>query len=333
MPAVALLDGCDAASLTVTPDRMRVTGARTIRRADGSAEESLAAELVVDCTGRHSRVPATLESLGYGRPPVELVQIGVGYATRTYRLDRASLGGDLGILVGATPSHPRGGALAAVEGGRCLLTLFGILGDHPPTDPAGFEDFAASLQFPDIHEAMRRAEPLDEPVAFRHPASVRQRYERLRRFPDGLLVMGDAVSTFNPIYGQGMSVLALQGLALRRHLTDPAGPRPLGFHREVGRIVDVPWNMATGADLSFPGVVGRRTVGMRVLGAYVARLQAGAARDARLGRAFLRVAGLVDPPQALLRPGVVARTLRPLPGTAADADPAIRSSDRATLPR
>jgi 2-polyprenyl-6-methoxyphenol hydroxylase-like FAD-dependent oxidoreductase len=324
LPSVTLMDRCDGAGLTTTADAKAVTGVRLIRRADGSAEETLAADLVVDATGRHSRIPAALEALGYERPQVERIGIGVGYATRTFRLDRDALGGDLGILVGATPLNPRGGALATVEGGRCLLTLFGVLGDHPPTDVAGFEEFAATLPCREVHEAVRVTEPVDDPVAFRHPASVRHRYERLRRFPDGLLVMGDAVCTFNPIYGQGMSVVALQGLALRRHLTEPGGPRPLEFLREVGRIVDVPWGMATGGDLSFPGVEGRRTLGMRVLGAYVRRLQAGAAQDARLGRAFLRVAGLVDPPQALLRPGVVARALRPrrdagtpLSGTAA----------------
>ena len=311
LPNVTLMDRCDGAGLTTSEDGTAVTGVRVIRRADGSAEETLAADLVVDATGRHSRVPAALEALGYGRPPVDRIGVGVGYATRTYRLGRDELGGDLGFLVGATPQHPRGGALATVEGGRCLLTVFGILGDHPPTDAADFEGFAATLRCPRVYEAVCDAEPLDEPVAFRHPASVRQRYERLRRFPDGLLVMGDAVSTFNPIYGQGMSVVALQGLALRRHLAQPRTPRPLEFMREVGRVVDVPWGMAAGGDLSFPGVEGRRTLKTRMLGAYVARLQAGAERDARLGRAFLRVAGLVDPPQTLLRPNVVARALRP----------------------
>jgi 2-polyprenyl-6-methoxyphenol hydroxylase-like FAD-dependent oxidoreductase len=311
LPNATLMDRCDGAGLTTTADATAVTGVRVIRRADGSAEETLAADLVVDATGRHSRAPAALEALGYGHPPVERIGIGVGYATRTYRLGPNALGGDLGILVGATPQHPRGGALATVEGGRCLVTLFGVLGDHPPTDVAGFEEFASTLQCPEVYEAVRDAEPLDEPVAFRHPASVRHRYERLRRFPDGLLVVGDAVSTFNPIYGQGMSVVALQGLALRRHLAEPGCPRPLEFMREVGRIVDVPWGMAAGGDLSFPGAEGPRTIGMRVLGEYVTRLQAGAAHDARLGRAFLRVAGLVDPPMALLRPDVVARALRP----------------------
>jgi hypothetical protein len=134
-----------------------------------------------------------------------------------------------------------------------------------------------------------------------------------RRFPRAFLVMGDAMCTFNPVYGQGMSVAALQALALRAHLREHTTPRPVPFFRRIGQIVDVPWDMATGGDLAFPAVVGRCTTRMRLLNGYLAKLLAGAADDPRLGRAFLRVAGLVDPPQALLAPGVVARALRPAP--------------------
>jgi hypothetical protein len=125
--------------------------------------------------------------------------------------------------------------------------------------------------------------------------------------------MGDAVCTFNPIYGQGMSVAALQALALRAHLRQYARPQPVEFLRQVGRTVDVAWHMATGGDLAFPQVPGRRTVQMRILNRYLARLLAGAAHDPQLGRAFLRVAGLVDQPQAVLAPGVANRVLRPGP--------------------
>jgi 2-polyprenyl-6-methoxyphenol hydroxylase-like FAD-dependent oxidoreductase len=310
LPNVRLVDRCDVVGLATTPDRRRVTAARLLRRADGSAEEALGADLVVDATGRGARTPAWLEALGYPRPEREQVRVGLGYASRIYRLPPDALGGDLAVLHAATPGHPRAGALQALEGDRWMVTLAGILGDHPPTDPVGFLTFARSLRFPDIYQAVRDAEPLDDPVAFRFPASVRHRYEKLDRFPGGLLVMGDAVASFNPIYGQGMSVAALEALALRRHLEHGTAPRPRNWFRELARVVDVPWDIAAGGDLVFPGVQGRRTARVRLVNAYLARLHAAAAHDADLAGAFLRVAGLVAPPGSLLRPGVAARVLR-----------------------
>jgi 2-polyprenyl-6-methoxyphenol hydroxylase-like FAD-dependent oxidoreductase len=310
LPNVRFIDRCDVVGLATTPDGRRVTGARVLRRADGSAEELLAADLVVDATGRGSRTPAWLEALGYPRPPNEQVRIGLGYATRTYLQRPGALGGDLAVLQAATPQHPRTGALQVLEGDRWLLTLAGILGDHPPTDPDGFLAFARSLQFPDLYETVRDAEPLDDPVSFRFPASVRHRYERLDRFPDGLLVVGDAVCSFNPVYGQGMSVAALEALTLRRHLQRGIQPQPRRFLRDLARLVDVPWDMAAGGDLVFPGVPGRRTLKVRLVSAYLTRLHAAAAHDAHLATTFVRVAGLVAPPQSLLRPGIVVRVLR-----------------------
>jgi hypothetical protein len=111
LPNVRFLDACDILALATTPDGGRVTGTRVRRQADGGAEEVLDADLVVDATGRGSRSPLWLEALGYPRPPTEQVRIGLGYATRTYRLRPHALGGDLGVLHGCTPEHPRGGAL------------------------------------------------------------------------------------------------------------------------------------------------------------------------------------------------------------------------------
>jgi len=309
LPNLRFLDTCDIVGLATTPDRRCVTGARVRRRADGGAEQVLDADLVVDATGRGSRTPVWLQALGYPRPEEDEVRIGLGYATRTYRLPPDALGGDLGILHGGTPEHPRGGALFVLEGGRWMLTLGGILGDYPPTDPDGFLAFARSLRFPDIYEAIRDGEPLDDPVGFRFPASVRRRYERLGRFPDGLLVVGDAVCSFNPIYGQGMSVAALQSLTLRRHLQRGVRPQPRRVFRDLARIVDVPWEIAVGGDLVFPGVQGRRTARVWLVNAYLGRLHAAAAHDARLAGAFLRVAGLVAPPESLLRPSIAVRVL------------------------
>jgi hypothetical protein len=191
-----------------------------------------------------------------------------------------------------------------------MLTLAGILGDHPPTDPDGFVAFARSLPVPDIYQTIRYAEPLDEPVPFRFPTSVRNRYERLNRHPHGLLVLGDAIASFNPIYGQGMSVAAIGALTLRRHLDSGAEPNPRRWFRDLAHVADAPWDMATGGDLAFPDVPGRRTPKVRLLNAYLDRLLAAAAYDDDLARSFIRVAGLVDPPQTLLRPPIAVHVLK-----------------------
>ena len=307
---VCVHDRCDVVGLTSTRDGRRITGARVLRRADGSAEEVLDADVVVDATGRGSRTPVWLEGLGYQRPKRDQIRIDLGYTTRTFRLPAEALDGNLAVLVAPTPEHPRAGALQALERGRWMLTLAGILGDHPPTDAAGFLAFARSLRFPDIYDAIRDAQPLDDPVSFHFPASVRQRYERLAQVPAGLLVVGDALCSFNPIYGQGMSVAAIEAETLRRLLERDGEPTPHRWFRDVARVVDVPWDMAAGGDLVFPGVPGRRTRKIRLLNAYLARLQTAAEHDAALASAFIRVAGLVDPPASLMRASVLLRVLR-----------------------
>jgi 2-polyprenyl-6-methoxyphenol hydroxylase-like FAD-dependent oxidoreductase len=312
LPGVTFAPERDVVGLTTTRTGERVTGVHVLRRIDGSAAEVHEADLVVDAAGRGSRAPAWLETLGFERPEEDRLPIDLHYTSRSYRLGADALGGDLASVQAATPVNPRAGVLARLEGGVWLLTLAGILGDKPPTDSDGFTEFARSLSFPDIHEAIRRAEPIDDPRAFRFPASVRRRYERLARLPAGLLPLGDSLCTFNPVYGQGMTVAALQALVLRRHLR---GDGPLPTRRILGElagVIDAPWEMARGADLALPGVPGSRPWPQRLMASYIARLHAAGAHDAELATAFVRVSGLVDAPTALLRPRVALRVLRPL---------------------
>ena len=178
-----------------------------------------------------------------------------------------------------------------------------------PTDPAGFDKFTASVQLPDVYEAISAGEPLDDPVSFRYPANVRQRYERMRDFPEGFLVLGDAVCAFDPIYGQGMTSAALQADALCRLLADG---QPLTWRRHfqaMAKAVDDPWTISTSNDLGFSGVTGRRTPQVRLINAYLPRLHELAARDPEAAAAFLRVTGLLEHPQTLLRPGLALRVL------------------------
>ena len=310
IPNVTFLERYDILGLVSTPDGRRIVGAR-IQPHDG-AEEVLHADLVVDTTGRGSRTPLWLEELGYPRPDEERVKVNLAYTTRHFQLDHDPFGSYQAIIPVATPNIPRGAFFYRLPQGtnRVELSLTGLLGDHPPTDPDGFLAYVRSLPVPGIYEAVRDAEPIDDAVMFRFPVSVWRHYERLPGFPDGYLVMGDAVCSFNPVYGQGMSVAALESLTLRRHLQDGVLPDPLRYFKDVAKDIKAPWDLSAGADLGYPGVEGRRTPMIRFINAYIARLQAGAVHDPALTTAFMRAAGLIDPPQAILRPSIALRVLR-----------------------
>jgi 2-polyprenyl-6-methoxyphenol hydroxylase-like FAD-dependent oxidoreductase len=307
LPNIRVLDGHGAAGLVAARAGRGVIGARVSDAAGKS--EVIDADLVVDATGRGSRAPRWLSELGYQIPPQDRVEIGLGYATRTYRLRPDAMNGDRLILTAGTRANPRFGALAAVEGGRHILTLGGIRGDHPPTDPAGFADFFSALPTGAIAAAAAGAEALDEPVPFRFPASTRNRYERLPEFPAGFLVIGDAVCSFNPVYGQGMTVAALQALELRRHIgADPACP-PSRFFKNIAAVIDSPWDIAVGADLAFSQVPGPRPAKVRFVNAYLPRLHAAAVDDGELALSMIRVIGLKDRPEGLIRPDRMMRVL------------------------
>lgn len=307
---VTFLERHDITGLATTQDGARVIGARVQRHDGGEADRTISADMVVDATGRGSRTPVWLASLGYPRVEEEGTKIGLGYATRHYRLRSDPFGTDHSIVCVANPALPRGAIFTKTDSGLVELTTYGILGDHPPTDPEGFNAFVKTLAAPEIYEAIVEAEPINDPVLFRFPTTMRRRYERLPRFPEGFVVMGDAVCTPNPVFAQAQTLAALQALALRDRLRRGVAPDTMEFMREVGRIIDPAWEMTEGINLSFPGVEGPRTRRLKLMHAYMKRVQIAATRDASVTEAFMRSAGLVDPLEALMRPSLVLRVLR-----------------------
>ena len=297
-----------------------VSGATAGKRTEGSPVQELLADLVVDASGRGSRAPAWLEEMGYKPPHEERIEIGVGYTTRLYRSRPDDLPGTKICII--QPEPPRGrcaGAMFRIEGERWMVTLAGWLGERAPTDEAGFVEFARGLPAPDIYDVIKDAEALGEAVKYNFPANLRRRFEHLRRLPEGYLVVGDAMCSFNPIYGQGMSVSALEAEALDECLRKGHDGLPRRFYRRVSKIIDTPWKLAAGADFAHPGVTGNRGRANGIVNWYVGKLQRAATRDEAVCRAFMMVTGLISPPATLFHPRIAFRVLRQALAPRADA--------------
>lgn len=306
---VRFLEGADGVRPTFDAASARVTGL-IVRPRDHTIQETLDAELVVDASGRGSSSPKWLEEWGFGRPEEISVKINVGYATRTFERRPGDFFNSVGgIISGTPPASTRYGAVLAAEGNRWVVTLVGTVGDYPPTKEEAWVAFAASLPVSAVHELVTSARPLTEIVSYRFPANQRRLYERMKRFPSGYLVMGDALCSFNPIYGQGMSVAATQAKALDESLTMGLDDLWRRFYARASKIVDIPWVIATGEDLRFPQVEGPRPPGSRMVNRYLERVHAVASEDPAVCRKFFHVLNLLAPPPSLMSPGVAWRVL------------------------
>ena len=306
---VTVIDECSVVDLL--RDGRHVVGVRARDRGPAIDAVDLPANLVVAASGRGGRVPKWLEAMGYERPAEDRVDVDITYASRNVRVRPGALGDDKLIVNAAHPGRPRGLAMLVEENGTWNVTLSGYgTAQRPPTDTEGFNAFAATVADPDVAAAIAQAEPATDVATYAYPASVRRRYDKLRRFPDGLLVMGDALCSFNPVYGQGMTVAVLEAIVLRDCLRDGDANLAKRFFKAANGPVDHAWKLSTGGDLALPEVEQTAPLPDRVVNRYMERLVAVAAHDEVVARTFFEVTGMLRPPTALLAPGIARRVLR-----------------------
>jgi 2-polyprenyl-6-methoxyphenol hydroxylase-like FAD-dependent oxidoreductase len=302
---VKLFDGHDVTEPTVIA-RHRITGVLLVNR-DTGERSTLNADLVVDAMGRAARTPAFLDKLGYGRPEELRSAATWAYSSQLLRIPDGAITEKM-LLIESGKGLPRAGLLA-YEDDTWILTLGRRAADgDPPTNLAGMLALAEQCLPRSIVTGLRSAQPLNNVAIFRNTGGLWRRYDRMQDFPAGLLVTGDALCNLNPIYGQGMTMAALEALALQEYLRDGTA-EPLQFFRAVAKDIGPTWAMNQSRDRVASSAEERRSLRARLATSAMNNALKAAQDDIVLTERFMRVAHLVDPPTRLQDPALMARVL------------------------
>lgn len=319
LPNIRFLERTDVTGPLPAPDGTKVAGVN-IRSREGrngaEPEEPLPADLVVDASGRNSGVSRWLETLGYSPPEETHINAHPGYATRLFeRPEDAGRDWKVMYVQAAPPERNRAGAIFEIENGRWICSLMGLGGDYPPTDEAGFMEFARSLRTPVLYEAIKDATPASPIHGYREVENKSRHYERLARQPDNFLVTGDAACAFNPVYGQGMTTAALGAQTLEGCLRNSRDDDFTGlsrrFQKKLAKVNAGPWLLATGEDYRVRETDGgKATLSVILTHRYMDRVLELSLSDLAVRQTFLEVFGMLKPPTALFGPAIATKVLR-----------------------
>ncbi|MEG4278761.1 2-polyprenyl-6-methoxyphenol hydroxylase-like oxidoreductase [Microcoleus sp. MON1_C1] len=280
--------------------------------------ENLYADLVVDAGGKVSKTPQWLKSLGYEPPQETAINAFVGYASRIYE-GSGKLSDTAPVFVStAPPFRTRGGAIFPIEGNRWLVILIGGDRDYPPADEAGFLEFARTLPTPTIYDAIKDAEAITPVYSYRGTENRLRHYERLPRYPENLIIIGHAVCAFNPIYGQGMTVAALDAQMLDECLQKQRKRYPEGdltgfarqFQQKLAKLHTIPWIFAISQDSRYRGSTGAKpNLGTRLIIDYMDLVLKVLVGDAKVCQAFLEVLHMIESPTVLFSPSIALKAI------------------------
>lgn len=314
LPNIRYLTEHSAVGLAADSTNQTVTGVHVQPKAEGAESFLIESDFVVDASGRGSQLPKWLEQLGYSRPEESEVRVNVGYATRIFKRSTPdTTPPNLYLIVQPPPKGKRLAAIFPTEGQKWMVTLAGTCGDYPPTDEEGYRAFARTLPAPDASNIIEGEEPLGDIKQFRFPSNFRRHYEKLSRFPARLLVLGDAISSFNPIYGQGMTISAFEAASLQAMLAESnvsLDTIALGFFQRNTSLINEAWQLATGEDFRHPEVEGKRPFGLSMMHRFMESIAKTGHHDAKVHLTFLQVINLESPPSVLFSPEILWRVGR-----------------------
>jgi 2-polyprenyl-6-methoxyphenol hydroxylase-like FAD-dependent oxidoreductase len=317
-PRIETLQETEALGLLATPDGKAVRGVTVRPRGEDPYE--LAADFVVDATGRTSRTPEWLVELGYPKVTEQVVDAKTAYSTAVFDPPPGHTADWNCLLLQASKDNPRQGILNPIENGRWMVSLAALGGTRPPTDHEGFLEYCRLLRSTELHDVLEKATPVGPVHASGRTENRRRFYEKLDRWPDRFLAVGDGVCALNPSYGQGMSVAAPTAVAVGDALAKAGTFEGVAgrLRKVVARSVGPAWQLATTADFNYPWTADKTDLQTKVALRYLYRVLAVSPTSQAASQALLDVNQMVATPNAVFRPAVVAAVLRgPRPGPTA----------------
>nr|CRL72481.1 2-polyprenyl-6-methoxyphenol hydroxylase-like oxidoreductase [Mycolicibacterium malmesburyense] len=271
--------------------------------------ETVDADLVVDATGRGTRLPAWLQMWGFERPAEETVDVGIAYASHQFHVPEGLLAEKV-VVAGASRTQPLGIGMLFYEDGNWNVTSFGVGKVPPPQTVEQILDLADEILPAHVSTALRQATPLGEMAFHRYPTSRWRRYDALERFPAGIIPFGDAVVSFNPTFGQGMTMTAIQAGNLRAVLQSGDDDVAQRLAKTTAKTTWPVWVMTAIGDLTLHNATGEAKWWYKPVGGLFDQFLGAAETDPVLAEWFLRRFSLLDSLYMVPSARLVGRTIR-----------------------
>nr|WP_107728617.1 FAD-dependent monooxygenase [Desmospora activa] len=248
----------EVVALQTTSDRMAVTGVH-IRERETRDQKTLTADIVLDASGRSSKLVKWLQELNFAVPAPDVLQVNLGYSTRHYKVpSHLAEKWDVIRVEGNPDKRSFSEVFSIIENNTAEMLFWSVGGHYPPTAVSDYEHALTRLTSPLMMEVIQGLEPLTSPRGYRISELFRHHFEQMERWPSGLLVLGDAFCNFDPIYGQGMTVAAIEVEILEACLREQQQHPMAGFERRVLQkmqaVVEPAWWLNAVADLQWQGV-------------------------------------------------------------------------------
>ncbi|ULT59625.1 FAD-dependent monooxygenase [Neobacillus drentensis] len=315
IPNVTIQYSQNVQNFLYTEEENRITGVQ-ISNGDDSIK-TINAYLIVDASGVNSLSSRWLNKREV-HIPEDTVKIDLSYFTKTIQLpDNGNRDWSIKLVYPNPPFEKIGGGISKVEGNRYLVTFMGYHNEINEKEVLknddSFVEIAKKLPKMDIYHELRDATVLSSTSTFRVPKITWRRFDKVNKFPSGLLTIGDTICRIDPFFGQGMSIAVLEALALKKLLAKEQLTNQKmieTFHQQAMKIISPIWNMVLTEDFRYPDTIGRRPAGLSIQQWYAKKIFHLSSENKTIYNSFIKVMHLLRPTATLMHPRILKSVLK-----------------------